>query len=269
MAKKANLPQGGSNRGPRSNKKNKGKGGSSPKRSLVVERLPEDPAGAAAFDALVDRDYSREEDHVVSAGESVGEAGCRAPPAVPAAWDDDDDEPQAEDPEPSAVHHHQQSQQPQQSQLTAGVLSPAAQQQQAAAARFFVTSPSSDANTEEFMAYFDRDDESPVVAPEPAPAPEPTPAPAPTRAPTAAVAVSPEVAEVVVAASDVAQLRAQLAQVQVWTLSPASLSGHALSHTNIPATCHLSVRVCHLSFSCVHESRSLARSLSFRAVRLP
>jgi hypothetical protein len=267
MAKKANLPQGGSNRGPRSNKKNKGKGGSSPKRSLVVERLPEDPAGAAAFDALVDRDYSREEDHVVSAGESVGEAGCRAPPAVPAAWDDDDDEPQAEEPEPSAVHHHQQSQQPQ--QLTAGVLSPAAQQQQAAAARFFVTSPSSDANTEEFMAYFDRDDESPVVAPEPAPAPEPTPAPAPARAPAAAVAVSPEAAEVVVAASDVAQLRAQLAQVQVWTLSPASLSGHALSHTNIPATCHLSVRVCHLSFSCVHESRSLARSLSFRAVRLP
>eukprot|EP01046_Picozoa_sp_COSAG06_P063325 COSAG06_NODE_14658_length_1138_cov_0.956689_1_plen_200_part_00 len=169
MAKKANLlPQGGSNRGPRSNKKNKGKGGSSPKRSLVVEQLPEDPAGAAAFEALVDRDYSREEGHAVGGGprdgESVGEAGRRAPPAVPAAWDDDDDEPQAEEPEPSAVHHHQQSQQPQQSQLTAGVLSPAAQQQQAAAARFFVTSPSSDANTEEFMAYFDRDDESPVVA---------------------------------------------------------------------------------------------------------
>eukprot|EP01046_Picozoa_sp_COSAG06_P071776 COSAG06_NODE_20689_length_784_cov_1.225948_1_plen_61_part_01 len=44
-------PQGGPNRGPRSNKKNKGKGGGSPKRPLVVEPLPEDPAGAAAFDA--------------------------------------------------------------------------------------------------------------------------------------------------------------------------------------------------------------------------
>jgi hypothetical protein len=242
MAKKANLlPQGGSNRGPRSNKKNKGKGGSSPKRSLVVEQLPEDPAGAAAFEALVDRDYSREEGHAVGGGprggESVGEAGRRAPPAVPAAWDDDDDEPQAEEPEPSAVHHHQQPQQPQ--QLTAGVLSPAAQQQQAPAARFFVTSPSSDANTEELMAYFDRDDESPVVA---RACSRPS---ARARAPAVAVAVSPEAAEAVVAASEVAQLRAQLARVKVWTLS-LSLFSLALSFllSFFPSLCFsLSVRI--------------------------
>ena len=74
MAKKANLPQGGSNRGLRSNKKTKGKGSSSPKCSIVVERLPEDPAGAAAFDALVDRDYSREEGHAREGDEAKADA---------------------------------------------------------------------------------------------------------------------------------------------------------------------------------------------------
>lgn len=125
----------------------KGRGGRSPKKAEVQEPLQEDPKAEAEWAAVMSRDYGAD------AGAGVSGTGGEA--TVPDSWDLDDD-PQAEDDYAAQDGPQQVASTP-----TAPLALPPA----AAAS---MTSPASDANTEELLDYLDGDDEFPVATPTPA-----------------------------------------------------------------------------------------------------
>ena len=116
----------------------KGRGGRSPKKSLGQEPFQEDPAAAAAFDAVVNRQYDANATH-------QAHQSHRNP-----SWEHDD----VDDCDPMAEDDYTPA-----DDWEAAASTPRPLLALAAAPAPSMASPASDANTEEFMAYLDRDDD--------------------------------------------------------------------------------------------------------------
>lgn len=129
------------------------------KKSVVTEPFQEAPTAAATFDEIINREYAGDTAAVAGAATRSDAMAVRRPDAW-AHEDAEDCDPMAEDDHTPQDDWEETVASTPTSQLAAPAAAPAPS----------MASPGSDANTDEFMAYLDRDDDLPEPAMPPAPA---------------------------------------------------------------------------------------------------